>query len=219
MRLKMNMLLLVTEEQRRKNREWYLKNHEKLKEKNKIYRQTHPEWKKNYDKKYRETHKEEIKNYLKNYYRLHHAEQLKKRQEYRQKNREEINKQKMEKYWNTHSPFVSKYEKLGITKREYKALVDKKYREKNKEKIQKKRKEYYQKNKEKWQKNNQFLIKYKGNKVKVDREPRIGKCSFCGKKGKTNMHHEKYDDTDPLANTIELCVKCHSNIHKFGKRR
>jgi hypothetical protein len=30
------------------------------------------------------------------------------------------------------------------------------------------------------------------------------------------MHHEIYDDNDPLANTIELCPKCHRRAHFEG---
>ena len=26
----------------------------------------------------------------------------------------------------------------------------------------------------------------------------------------TNLHHEKYDENDPLAHTVELCVECHN---------
>lgn len=40
--------------------------------------------------------------------------------------------------------------------------------------------------------------------------PRTGNCSQCGRINVvTNMHHTAYDDTDPLAYTIELCKVCH----------
>lgn len=59
-------------------------------------------------------------------------------------------------------------------------------------------------------------IMYKGKSVAVKENPRKGICSLCGKSIATkeiritHMHHYgEYIDSDPLANTIELCNSCH----------
>lgn len=31
--------------------------------------------------------------------------------------------------------------------------------------------------------------------------------------GKTHLHHTKYDANNPLANTVELCISCHTTLH------
>lgn len=49
--------------------------------------------------------------------------------------------------------------------------------------------------------------------------PRTGICSKCfrskarGEIKLTAMHHTSYDPNDVLANTVELCVRCHTQIH------
>lgn len=61
---------------------------------------------------------------------------------------------------------------------------------------------------------------YKGQVEYAEENPRTGVCSDCGKsvsKGeikRTNLHHIKYDDDNPLGYTIELCVSCHGARHK-----
>jgi hypothetical protein len=51
--------------------------------------------------------------------------------------------------------------------------------------------------------------------------PRTGTCKKCGisvhdgKYKRTHMHHIKYDQSDPLAHTIELCPACHCAEHKL----
>jgi len=53
-------------------------------------------------------------------------------------------------------------------------------------------------------------IRYKGRKVYLGYNPRKGICVNCGKGGvKTHMHHKYYDDIDPIAGTVELCMNCH----------
>lgn len=76
-----------------------------------------------------------------------------------------------------------------------------------------------------WQKKNHEKVKEYGRKahlkrirfkdkfVYLDENPRIGVCSQCGKCGKTDMHHDKYDEKNPLAYTRELCVLCHKLEH------
>ncbi len=73
---------------------------------------------------------------------------------------------------------------------------------------------YYIKNKEKLLKKFQSRIVFKDKIIPLDHNPRKGMCIICGHKGHTNLHHEKYDETDPLAYTIELCIPCHRKIHK-----
>lgn len=52
-------------------------------------------------------------------------------------------------------------------------------------------------------------IRFKDKRIIVEHPPRKGICQKCGKKGLTNIHHEKYDLKNPLAYTIELCISCH----------
>lgn len=52
-----------------------------------------------------------------------------------------------------------------------------------------------------------------------------GICQICGKsihKGEikqTQFHHEKYDESDPLKHTKEMCVSCHYDMHKDNRKR
>lgn len=58
-------------------------------------------------------------------------------------------------------------------------------------------------------------VSYKGKTIQLDFEPRRGICSSCNKEDEhTHLHHIKYDDRDPLANTIELCQSCHAFEHR-----
>ena len=71
----------------------------------------------------------------------------------------------------------------------------------------------------KWQKINTVRrkgkrLKFLGKLVELDHNPRTGFCSDCGEQGHTNMHHfDEYDRENPLKDTIELCVGCHSKRH------
>jgi len=56
---------------------------------------------------------------------------------------------------------------------------------------------------------NYFQITYKDKRIRLESDPKTGFCSECGKATKTHMHHDSYDDSDPLANTRELCESCH----------
>jgi len=70
-----------------------------------------------------------------------------------------------------------------------------------------------------------YKISYKRKDVVLNENPRKGKCEICNRRigdiyidyygrirtvTKTHMHHIKYDDNNVLANTIELCISCHS---------
>jgi len=59
------------------------------------------------------------------------------------------------------------------------------------------------------------LICFKGKKIMLKSRPRTGICSKCGKIGLTNLHHEQYDESNPLLHTVELCVGCHNHAHKL----
>lgn len=87
----------------------------------------------------------------------------------------------------------------------------KQYRIKNHEKILQNDRLYYKNNKEKWHSENKILFKNK--RIILNYNPRKGICQKCGKNGRTNLHHIQYDDNDPLAHTIELCVGCHRKEH------
>lgn len=78
-------------------------------------------------------------------------------------------------------------------------------------------------------------ITYKGKRVYMKKPPRIGVCNLCravvgqvdAQVGEdcniTNRHHIQYDDNDPIAYTIESCVRCHRKFHpiygnKYSKK-
>jgi len=64
---------------------------------------------------------------------------------------------------------------------------------------------------------------FRDTRLILDRNPRKGVCSRCGKKNgeifintkgresivQTHLHHTEYDPNDPLAHTVELCESCH----------
>lgn len=58
-------------------------------------------------------------------------------------------------------------------------------------------------------KNNARRLRFLGKRIVLSFIPRTGKCSKCGKKGATDMHHLKYIPCIPWACTKELCDKCH----------
>lgn len=68
---------------------------------------------------------------------------------------------------------------------------------------------------------NRKKIRFKNTRPITTKSPRTGICSKCkrsvgsGEIKVTNMHHTKYDESDPLAHTIELCVRCHTKEHKL----
>lgn len=60
------------------------------------------------------------------------------------------------------------------------------------------------------------LMRYRGKLISIDLGIRRNICEFCGKKEETQLHHIKYDDSDILAYTVELCAFCHAKEHGFG---
>ena len=77
-----------------------------------------------------------------------------------------------------------------------------------------KRQAYYQSNREKFVQRFRNRIIFLGKVIQLDSNPRRGVCSHCRHVGKTDIHHFKYDATDPLAYTIELCKSCHNKEPK-----
>ena len=65
---------------------------------------------------------------------------------------------------------------------------------------------------------------YLGDEKYFDQEVRTGVCYFCKKEGKpqrsvpTFLHHLKYEHSDPLAWTIEVCGKCHWQIDENNRK-
>ena len=68
------------------------------------------------------------------------------------------------------------------------------------------------------------ILTYRGQRIVFDQEIRIGECYFCKKSGwskrssTTYLHHVLYDDSDPLAWTIEVCSSCHYWIDQNNKK-
>ena len=68
------------------------------------------------------------------------------------------------------------------------------------------------------------ILHFRGQKIVYDKAIRIGECLVCKRNGKaqwkprTYLHHLFYDDTDPLAYTIEVCGKCHYKIDSNNKK-
>ena len=76
-------------------------------------------------------------------------------------------------------------------------------------------------NREFWKKK---TMTYLRSKIFFDQEIRKGVCYFCHKEnrarktGPTYLHHLKYEHSDPLAWTIEVCGKCHWQIDDYNKK-
>ena len=66
-------------------------------------------------------------------------------------------------------------------------------------------------------------ITYFGDKRYFDQDVRTGVCYFCNKERRaqktriTDLHHAKYDHSDPLAWTIEVCKSCHWQIDEHNR--
>jgi len=90
------------------------------------------------------------------------------------------------------------------------------YEEAHKEEIEKYQKEYNIINRETKLEYAKKSFRYKNKKIHLKENPRTGVCYFCNKQNTlTHIHHIKYDDNDPLANTIELCRSCHTRWHRL----
>jgi len=64
-------------------------------------------------------------------------------------------------------------------------------------------------------------IVFKGKRISIKKNPRIGVCNWCRAVvgidcKQTQMHHVEYHDDDVLKDTIELCVSCHGKESMRG---
>lgn len=76
-------------------------------------------------------------------------------------------------------------------------------------------------------KNKNYTLKYRRFRISNLKEnPRKPECEVCGKKGKIDAHHYKYEFTTKevrknkalaLKNTISLCYKCHQVADEIGR--
>ncbi len=77
--------------------------------------------------------------------------------------------------------------------------------------------------KENHKKSNSRTIKFLGKKIFLEKNPRTNICSQCERKypnelkQQTIIHHDEYDEKNPLSYTREVCRSCHDKIHGFGK--
>jgi len=77
------------------------------------------------------------------------------------------------------------------------------------------------KNPEYW---NKRRLNYLGDDIYFDQEIRTGVCYLCKRNGRTQkskrtaLHHLKYDHSDKLAWTIEVCNSCHWHIDPKNRK-
>jgi hypothetical protein len=69
--------------------------------------------------------------------------------------------------------------------------------------------DHYYRNRERILRNHKRGFRFIDKYIPLDFDARHGICSQCGYQGFTAIHHIMYDPINPLAYTIELCVKCH----------
>ena len=68
-------------------------------------------------------------------------------------------------------------------------------------------------------------LKYRCRRMVFDKDIKTGACHFCKKSTlkkeitRTVLHHLKYDDSNPLAWTVELCPSCHYKVDEKNKIR
>jgi len=68
-------------------------------------------------------------------------------------------------------------------------------------------------------------LKYRGKSIVYDKDIRTGECHFCKKSTnkkeitRTVLHHLKYNDSKPLAWTVEVCLSCHYKVDDKNKSR
>lgn len=62
-------------------------------------------------------------------------------------------------------------------------------------------------------------ITFRSSRIYLETSPRRGICTRCGKRRRTLMHHERYDELNPANHIIEMCFSCHSRIHWKERRQ
>jgi len=71
---------------------------------------------------------------------------------------------------------------------------------------------------------NKRRLTYLGDDYYYDQEVRTGECYICKREGwaqrsrRTVLHHLKYEHSDPLAWTLEVCSKCHWQIDEYNRK-
>jgi hypothetical protein len=84
---------------------------------------------------------------------------------------------------------------------------------------------YYERHREAVKSRGPLRIKYKDKRVYLDKIPRTGVCKLCGARvgvdcQRTHIHHAKYDDSDVIKNTVEVCPACHNRLtFNWDKRK
>jgi len=140
---------MVTEKVKKRSRIYYLKNREKFLERERLWRKNNSEKKRETDKKYRDLHKEEASRYNKEYVKNNYEKLRKQKAGYREENKDRINTQKRDMWKQTHESYIPFYERLGITKVEYRKKKAHENYEKNKDHVREWGKAYRDRNKKK----------------------------------------------------------------------
>ena len=71
---------------------------------------------------------------------------------------------------------------------------------------------------------NKRRITYLRDQKFFDQEVRTGICYLCKREGRaqkkktTVLHHLKYEHSDPLAWTLEVCTSCHWQIDEYNRK-
>ena len=85
-------------------------------------------------------------------------------------------------------------------------------------------KKRYERNSDLVKKINQKRFRFHGERVYPAENPRTNICYECGQsypdelKKQTCLHHIKYDPSNPLSWTVDLCTSCHMKLHKVLRR-
>lgn len=72
---------------------------------------------------------------------------------------------------------------------------------------------------------NKRRVTFLGKRIRANDKELTGICQICNRsvtKGEikqTQFHHIEYNESDPLKDTIEICVKCHYNQHRETRIR
>ncbi len=97
------------------------------------------------------------------------------------------------------------------------------YRQQNRERLRAYFRAYHQTHREQriayLRERNSKRLWFRGRDVHLDFVPRTGTCFTCGRSvgreiKRTLLHHTRYDPAHPTAYTVELCVGCHTRLHR-----
>lgn len=174
--------------------------------------------------RYREKHREELNRKQRERYhkqeltleqKQHRLEIIKQWQEKNPEKRRLIVRRYNEKQKEQKAAYGREYRK---THKQQRLESDRLWRERNPEKYKAKIKTNTERLRASGYITNRILFKAK--RILLDKNPRLGICSMCGQKGRTEMHHIKYHVKDPLRDTIEVCARCHrKREQEYGEWR